>query len=123
MKNHRNECLTMAWFILVSCVGCSGCAGFLHPAAENSVSVQGTVADVNARAVCHLQLYSEHGQPSARLTLSPEFRRSLVIAPGAHKYFLEVSCDGHPGKFKSEMYELGGGFRSVDLGTIVLSAE
>jgi len=87
------------------------------------VSVRGKVDDVDARATCHLQLYSEKGQPSGQLTMAPDFKRSLVIAPGAHKYYAEVSCEGHPGKFKSGTYELGGGTRALDFGTIVLTAQ
>jgi hypothetical protein len=95
----------------------------MNPATESFVSVHGKVADVDSPRNCHLQLYSEDGQLSTSLTINPEFRRSLVIAPGARKYFVEVSCEGHTGKFKSGLYELGGGTRSLDLGTITLSAQ
>jgi hypothetical protein len=121
MSNYRR--LITTYVALFSCVGCTGCGGFLNPAAESSVSLQGKVIDIEPRATCHLQLYGEKGQPRGELTMTPEFKQSLVIAPGAHKYYVEVSCEGHPGKFRSAVYELGGGAKTLNLGTIVLTRE
>jgi hypothetical protein len=34
---------------------------------------------------------------------------------------VEVTCSGDPAKFRSGIYELGGGTKTLDFGTITLS--
>ena len=101
-------------------LSCNGCAGFLNPGAESFVSVQGRVSNVEPRAACDLKLFSEGGEARQTLPVRGEFKTSLVTAPGAHKYYVEVSCPGHAGIFRSAVYELGGGTRTLDLGVVAL---
>lgn len=97
----------------------TGCGGFLHPVTDGSVWLRGRVADVRPPSTCTVRLYKENGSLAREATVAPEFNRSLTIAPGQGKYYIEVSCTGHSGKFRSQVYELGE-MRTVDLGTIIL---
>ena len=112
-------CAIAASAALFCCVGCNRFSGFLNPAAESFLSLHGKIANAQEGAICSLKLFTEKGKPSRQMTIAPEFKRSLVIAPGVHKYYMEISCTGQPGKFRSETYELGGN-QTIDLGTIVL---
>ena len=104
----------------VALIGCNGCAGFLNPAAESVVSVRGRVANADPAEECGLELYSNNGKSLQHRPIPSEFKTSLVIAPGAHKYYVEISCPGHTGLFRSPVYDLGGGTRSLDLGVVAL---
>ena len=106
--------------ILTACC-CSvvGCTALFHPASESVVIVSGRVADVQPSSMCNLYLYKENGKLARQATVASEFKTSLTIAPGEHKYYIEVSCPDHSGQYRSELHTLGG-TRTVDLGTVVL---
>jgi hypothetical protein len=110
-------------FTIAACctiVLCSGCTALFHPTAESFVSLQGRIANVPKDAVCDLQLFRSNGKPSQRASVTPEFKRALVIAPGVRKYYAEISCSGQPGKFRSGVHELGPR-KAIDFGTITRS--
>jgi hypothetical protein len=111
--------ILVARVVVACCLSFAGCGGFLHPATDGGVWLRGRVTDVRPPATCTLGLYRENGALARETTVAPEFDRSLTIAPGQHSYYIEVSCTGKSGKFRSQVYKLGG-MRTVDLGTIVL---
>src|SRR5215212_6005603 len=111
--------IVVARVVVSCCLSFADCSGFLHPATESSVMLRGRVADVRAPATCSLQLYRANGKLAREATVAPEFQRALTIAPGQHKYYIEVSCAGRSGKFRSETYTIGG-WRTIELGTFAL---
>jgi hypothetical protein len=114
MTSHRLALLGLTLF-------CSTrCAGFLNPAADSAISVHGKVANVQADATCNLNLFTADGRAKGKLTVKPAFTRSFVVAPGSRGYYVEISCRGQSGGFRSETYELGGETKTLDLGSILL---
>lgn len=112
-------CAIAACVAVFCCAGCNRLTGLLHPTAESFLSVRGKIANAQEGATCSLQLFTEKGKLSRRMTMAPDFKGSLVISPGVQKYYMEISCRGQTGKFTSETYELGG-IKTIDLGTIIL---
>src|SRR5882672_5495028 len=113
----RHARRVLAACVLTACfASVTGCGGFLHPVTDGSVWLRGRVADVRPPSMWTVRLYKENGGLAREATVAPEFNRSLTIAPGQGKYYIEVSCTGHSGKFRSQVYELGE-MRTVDLGT------
>jgi hypothetical protein len=105
---------------VISCAGCVGCVGFFNPAAESSVSVRGKITNVQPDTTCSVRLLTDKGRVAGEFTTRPQFHRSFVVAPGDRTYYVDVSCAGQPGRFRSTTYQLGGGRRVLDLGPIVL---
>jgi hypothetical protein len=96
------------------------CAGFMHPAAETAISVEGAVANVPAEASCTLNLYTADGSRAAQATVTPAFRRTLVVAPGEQKYSVHLSCAGHSGEFRSPLYDRPPERRNINVGMVLL---
>ena len=101
----------------------SGCIA-LHPGRESAFSVRGKiVAPEKAPTNCTLEVYLTKGDVKVReVSVSNDFRRTILIVPGVHKYYMVVRCSGNP-PYRSATYELGRNFyilNPVDLGTINL---
>jgi hypothetical protein len=100
-----------------------GCAAFFNPASESVVSVRGRVANVDPASECDLRLHGANGKMLQEIVTTAVFERSLVIAPGAQEYYLEISCADQPGRFRTPVRRLGGGTRLLDLGVIALECD
>jgi hypothetical protein len=102
--------------IPVSSFCITGCV-LLNVGSEGSVLIRGRIADVQPNVSCDLRLHRDKRATAGERKIPAEFRTSVVIAPGRHNYYVEVSCE--KGKFKSSTYELGG-MEELDLGLIAL---
>lgn len=116
----RSPSLALASLSLLWWMGCTGCAGFLNPAAERSIGVSGQIANVPPLSSCTARLVASDGRVAGEITVRPDFRRSFVVAPGDAKYSVEVTCAGSQGSFRSPTYELKAGRNEIQLGTIEL---
>jgi hypothetical protein len=110
---------------LALCLSVAGCA-FLHPARESAVAMKGKILvnNLEESSNCALELYRRDGNRKVQeISVSPEFQRSLVIAPGIHEYYMLVHCPGTP-IYKTETYKLGSTrymVNPLDLGEIHLT--
>jgi hypothetical protein len=102
-----------------------GCA-LLHPATESWFAVKGKILvnNVEGPSDCVLELYRRAGdQKVQEISVSPEFQRSFVIAPGIHEYYMLIHCPGSS-TYKTETYKLGSTryiVNPLDLGEIQLT--
>jgi hypothetical protein len=101
--------------------GC-GALNFLHRPSDGVINVQGAIAGLPSTATCDLKLLQANGRPVDSLRIAPVFDRSVVVAPAGARRRFEISCEGHPGTFRSRPYKSHDWTR-IDLGTIVLSAQ
>jgi hypothetical protein len=82
--------------------------------------VRGEVANGEAGTACSLRLYTETGRMVGERAVPPRFRTSFSVAPGDHRYYVDISCVGRPGLFRSGTQKVGGERKALDLGVIVL---
>jgi len=95
-------------FAAALCALVGGCA-FFHPMRESSFAVRGRVLVNSAEppSNCVLELYRRKGDRKVQeVSISPDFQRSFVIAPGVHQYYMLVHCPGSS-TYKTETYKLG----------------
>jgi len=113
--------LAKATLAVLCLAGTIRCTAFMNPAAESSISLRGTITGVDRGAQCNLRLFTGRGRLVGERSIEPVFRGSFVDAPGnRRRYYVEISCANEPGTFKSPQYEVTGGRKELDLGTIVL---
>lgn len=86
-----------------------GCAGFLNPAADGVITLRGTVVGVPADSPCLAQLHERNGKLVQEVAVPPAFSRSLVVAPGHRRYYVEIGCPDWQGRFRSEVYDTHSG--------------
>ena len=107
-------------FLWVALLGFAGCTALLHPAAENTVSVRGKISNVAPDATCNVKLLTDRGNLAANMTTTAEFKRQLLVEGGHWKYYVDVTCAGHSGSYRSAIFELTATNKVIDLGTVVL---
>jgi len=111
--------LMIAFCSLMSCI---------HPGAESMFRVKGNISVPNAGVSQEyiLEVYrADTHQLVKRVSIAPEFNESVVIAPGAHKYYMVISRPGTELKYRSPVFELGEVkhyLQPIDLGSVTLMA-
>jgi hypothetical protein len=116
--------LSKVGFVLALCVSMCGCLS--HVGRESAFAVTGKILAPNSVAApsnCVLELYrSKDDHKVQEIEVDPEFKRSFVIAPGVHEYYMLVRCPGG-WTHKTQVYKLGSNryvINPVDLGEIRL---
>jgi hypothetical protein len=112
-------------FYLMLCVSMAGCLS--HAGRESAFAVRGKILapdSMEAPSNCPLDLYrSNDNRKVQEIEVDPEFKRSFVIAPGVHEYYMVVRCAGG-WTHKTQVYKLGSNryvIYPVDLGEIRLA--
>jgi hypothetical protein len=112
---------SVAFVAAVAAAGC-GSLNFLHRPADGVINVQGAVAGLPSGASCDLKLLRSNGRMVESLRIGPVFDRSIVVAPAGARRRFEISCEGHPGTFRSRSYK-SHDWTQIDLGTVVLTPQ
>lgn len=116
----------MGWLILTCCVFLGSC-GVFRPARDNAFRVRGEIKTVSKPQECTLELYlADSNQMISRAPIKPNFRQTVFIAPGVHKYYFMISCHGIPATYRSQTYELATAqqyVHPIDLGVISLEVK
>jgi len=110
--------------VLVAAVATTACGpfSFLHRRSDGVINVHGAVAGLPSGSSCDLKLLSTNGKTIESLRIAAVFDRSVVVAPAGARRRFEISCEGHPGTFRSRPYK-SHDWTQVDLGMIVLTSQ
>lgn len=104
----------------------TGCA-LLQPVGDSAFRVRGKIVPVDGSQpnVCELQIVREQGERlAASRQVTATFLESFTLAPGFHRYYMLLRCEGYAGQHKTQSYELGGSRHHsppLDLGLISIA--
>lgn len=104
---------------VVTLVGCA----LLQPVGDSAFRVQGQIRLTGEPQpdTCLLQVVREENRRIAgERRVRADFLESFTLAPGFHRYFLVIDCQGYP-RHQTKVWELGGSrYHSppLDLGTV-----
>lgn len=115
--------LTTGFGIAVS-VSAALCLLFSACVGESMFRVRGKIETIGQPHSCVMKVYrADTGNLAATMKVEPGFQKSVVIAPGSHRYYMTIECKGSSARCKSRTYELGSVeqyLNPIDLGVISL---
>ena len=78
---------------------------------------------VEPTTACEVRLFRENGRLIREHSISPKISKGILVDPGRNEYYVEISCNGHPGEYRSNTLVMDDGRKTFDLGPITLTSK